>query len=243
MRRIGNEVLLAAKQPSHALRHLIERGRQRALLGAALDRCLGVQLSCCNSLGDLVESPDRPSYLLGDQGPGNEREGENHGAKDCQAEDRVVDRGRYGVHTLCDAHGSGGSPAAGDRDCSGEDRSPQGLAIARLLVVLSSQGGGYLRSTHVAGSDTGDSSAVGGDAARSVEDEHPSANALGRRFGYSVESVPFARAEWSRRGGRDDVGLASRLVSHLRIDAVTETQAQRDAKRDHGQEQDVGDGE
>lgn len=243
MRRIGDEVLLAAEQPSHALRHVVERARQRALLGAALDRCRGIQLSCSNSLGDPVESPDRPGYLLGDQRPGDEREGENHGAENRQAEDRVVDRRRYGVHALCDAHGSGSSPVAGDRHRGGEDRGPQGLAIAGLLVVLSFQGGDHLRATCIAGSRAGGPGAVGGDAARSVEDEHPPANAPRRRRGYSVERGPFARAERDCCGCRDDVGLASRLVSHLRIDTVTETQAQRDAKSDYGQEQDVGDGE
>ena len=63
---VGDEVLLDPEQAPDPLGHLIEGPRQRALLGAALDRDCGVEIAGRNPARRQIEAADRPGDPLGD---------------------------------------------------------------------------------------------------------------------------------------------------------------------------------
>ena len=78
------------QQALDPLGHLVEGPRERALLGAALDRARVASRSpAATAARGLIEAADRPGDLRGDQRPGRQPEGEHHARQRGQVEDRA----------------------------------------------------------------------------------------------------------------------------------------------------------
>ena len=72
VRRVGHEVLLAAQEPGHPAGHLVEGPRERALLGAALDRRARLEVAGRHPARRLVEAAHRARDRARDDQPRDE---------------------------------------------------------------------------------------------------------------------------------------------------------------------------
>ena len=108
VRRVGDEVALGAHEPLQPCGHVVERGRERALLRAALDLSRGRRdRPPATRRAARSSRPHRPRDLPGDDGAGEQpepdaRAGRSGRARRPSAADRAVD----GVDGLRDAHGA-----------------------------------------------------------------------------------------------------------------------------------------
>ena len=126
------------------------------------------------------------------------------------------------------------------RHRGGEDFGAEGLAVAGDLLAAAAQRRPDLGPVGVA-APGGAPGGVGEQAAAAVDDDHPAAHAVGRDIDEAPQAPAAAAGSSSSEArGRDDVGLAAGLASHLGVDAVAQAHRQRHAEGDQRQQQDVG---
>ena len=132
---VGDEVLLRPQQPPDPLGHLVEGARQRALLGAALDRDRGVEVAAGDAARRPVEAADRPRDLLGDQGAGDQPQQQDDAGQRGQVEDRGPHRAVDGGDALGDPHRARRPAVLEHRHRGGEDLGAERLAVAGDLLA------------------------------------------------------------------------------------------------------------
>jgi len=239
VRRVGDEVALRAHQPLEPRGHVVERAGERLLLGASLDRRAGAELALGDPAGGAVE----PAYRARDLAR-HDRAGEQPEAEHEQADQREPDPGAaHGAidrfDALRDAHRAGGSTAAKYRHRRDQQRLAERLRAALALVGASFERGGDLGAAGV-GAAGRRSLRVREQVAARVDDDHAPAYARRRRVDEPLALARVTRAEQVGDRGGDDVGLAARLRSHLRVDPVGDARGERHLERDDGQHEHVG---
>ncbi len=78
---VGDELALGADQPLDAVGHLVERGAERALLGASFDDGARREIAAGESLGGALQASERERDLSRDH-PAGEQAEQQHGAGD-----------------------------------------------------------------------------------------------------------------------------------------------------------------
>ena len=239
MRGVRHEPLLGADRTAEPVGHLVERARERALLGAALDRCTDLQVAGGDPARRLVQPPDRASELARDHHSGSQAEREHERADQGEAEDVAAHGAMHRRDALGYAHRALDAPAAQDRGSGGEDLRVQCLALPRVLEAFSLQGGGDLRAAAVVGSSAADPalSAINRPR-RSTITTRPLTELAAARTSCS-EPRRLGPPKRLRGRGRDDVGLARGLGANLRIDSPAQLERQRHLERDDRQHEDI----
>ena len=122
MRRVGDEVLLAAQEPGHPTGHVVEGPRERALLGAALDRSARLEVASGHPPHRPVEAAHRARDRARDDQPRDQPDSEDQHADERQADDRAAHGAVHGGDALGDPHRAHGRRAgrAADRHGGGQ---------------------------------------------------------------------------------------------------------------------------
>jgi hypothetical protein len=128
--------------------------------------------------GGPVQATDRSRDLLGDQRSRHHPEEEDHRGQCGEVKDRVPHRVVDGRDALSHTHGADGATAVQDRHGRGEDFCPEGRAVPGDLRRPPVEGPAHLRAVRIfaAGPRPG---GVGEQATGRVDDDHPTADALG----------------------------------------------------------------
>ena len=231
---------LAGDEPLEPRGHVVERAGQAALLGAALHGRAGREVTLGHPAGGLVEPPDRPGHLPGDQGPGGEPEHEHEQADRDQAA-RGAPRGAADrVDALGHPHGADrvGSARAPHRHRGGEDRLVERLAAALLLVGAVRESDRDLRPRAVVHAQPLLPVRVGKQPTLGADDDHAPAHRLGGPLGDPVERL--AGCEVALDARRHDLRLAERLGLDLGVHALPQADDERHLERDDRQHEHVG---
>ena len=240
VRRVGDEVLLAAQQPGHPAGHLVEGPRERALLGAALDRRARLEVAARHPARRLVEPAHRARDLPAMTSPATSPTPRT--SMPMSARPTIVRRtARCTAATLWVTRTAPTRrPGALRIGTAVASRLAQRVAVARALVAPAGEGGRDLgaaggRSLRAARPVLSASSAPVG-----VDHDHAPADRRARSRHERLQLGAARGREEVGGGGGDDVGLRARLRADLVVDAPADARGQRDLERDDRQQQDVG---
>ena len=194
MGRIGDEVLLDAKQSLDPLGHLVEGAGQRTLLGGPFDRDGDVEVTARDVACRPIEASDRSGDLLGDQGGGNQGQEQHHPRQRRKVEERGSDGAAHGRDALGHPDGAVWPAVLEHRHGGGKDVLTERLAVAGDLLAPSFQRRPDLRAAGIAspGFSTG---RICNQTAPAVDHDHPPAHARGGDIDKALESRPPSRAE------------------------------------------------
>ena len=225
----ATNVALAPRARAEPVGHVVERARERALLGAALDRRARVEVARRRRARGRVEAAQRAArsgraITAPARRPSSEHDrADERRARRSSGATRAVD----GRDALRDAH------RARDRRSV---RAAIGTAVARML--LAERVAAALAPGRAAAQRRGDLGAVRVVApsatgpAQSASSAPLRVDARSRaraRCAADARELPqparARRREQVGGGGGDDVGLAARLRAHLGVDAVAQAEA------------------
>ena len=121
MRGIRNEVLLGAQQTGDPVGHLIERGRQRALLETPFDIGACAHVALGHAAGHGFESPQWPSDLTSQEARRQQAECQHDQPNERERQFDAEHGSMHRRHALGHTNRSFGTPVVDDRDTGSEN--------------------------------------------------------------------------------------------------------------------------
>ena len=199
MRRIGDEILLAAHESRHAAGHVVEGPRERALLRASLDRGTRLEIARGDAPGRPVEAGHRARDRARDDEPRDQPHAEDDGSDEHEAGGRAPNGPVHGGDALRDPHGADRwwPGRAADRHRRGQEILAEGAAVAGAPVDAPRERRGDLGAPAVGGAHEVRPGAVGQQAPTCVDDDHAPAHG-GARSGHERLQIAAVRGGASR---------------------------------------------